>query len=73
MKNNQINMCQTSINMYVKVAIGALNKLNKLRGQYKTKDAVKQLEEQLDTIAMYLEFESREELIKYLEENETIQ
>ena len=64
-----INMCQTSINIYIKVATGALNRLNDIRGQYRKEYEVFKLEEQLSTIAMYLEFDSRKELISYLEQD----
>lgn len=68
MQVKEINMPQESLAIYLKVAKGALNKLDKQRGQYKTESVVKELEEQLDTIAMYLEFENRQELIKYLQQ-----
>lgn len=68
MEIKEINMCETSLAIYLKVAKGALTKLNKVRGQYKSESAVKELEEQLDTIAMYLEFNNRDELIQYLEQ-----
>jgi hypothetical protein len=61
-----INMCETSLEIYIKAARGALNKLNNLRDQYNIESTSKELEEQLSTIAFYLEFNNKEELIEYL-------